>query len=175
VESLRNRIRQEALLGWGPLESSEGLMPGSLQPQRHGARGRFSGAAVDLPRLAVQTLQLGAAAALQGGAGLGALASAGSSSGVEDSDGDVPMHNAGDVPGLGPCAGRGVAACKNLLAPAAAGCPVLLVRREGRAASPLQGWSIIAPARWITPLWQALVFTGALDCTGRERAATACT
>lgn len=50
-----------------------------------------------------------------------------------------------------------------LLGTAAAGCPALLVRRGGPTPA-LQGWSIIVPAHWVMPLWQALVYAGEHWC-----------
>ena len=41
-------------------------------------------------------------------------------------------------------------------------CPVLLVRRHYRAS--LVGWSLVLPAGWVMPFWNALSFTGMLVC-----------
>lgn len=50
---------------------------------------------------------------------------------------------------------------------AAAACPALLVKRRvfGAAAA---GWSLVVPARWVAPLWQAALRRGATAVGQRE-------
>jgi len=46
-------------------------------------------------------------------------------------------------------------------------CPLLAVRRVLRGAA-TGGWSLVLPARWVMPVWQALVFAGARAVGLRE-------
>ncbi len=50
---------------------------------------------------------------------------------------------------------------------AAVRCPLLAVRRVLRGAG-AGGWSLVLPARWVMPVWQALVFAGARAVGLRE-------
>ena len=50
---------------------------------------------------------------------------------------------------------------------AAVRCPLLAVRRRLRGAA-AEGWSLVLPARWVMPVWQALTFAGARAVGLRE-------
>ena len=50
---------------------------------------------------------------------------------------------------------------------AAVRCSLLAVRRVLRGAA-AGGWSLVLPARWVMPVWQALVFAGARAVGMRE-------
>ena len=46
-------------------------------------------------------------------------------------------------------------------------CPLLAVRRRLRGPA-AGGWSLVLPARWVMPVWQALAFAGACAAGQRE-------
>ena len=50
---------------------------------------------------------------------------------------------------------------------AAVRCPLLAVRRRLRGAA-AEGWSLVLPAQWVMPVWQALTFAGARAVGLRE-------
>ena len=68
-----------------------------------------------------------------------------------------------DAPNTAAAAAAGGAAADLALLPV--GCPLLLIRRAAAAAAAASGWSLLLPAGWVMPFWEALTHAGGWLCS----------